>query len=643
MQQPTHGEIPEFRRRYRYLVAFVLLSFVVLMGRLWHLQIARGDHYRRLTENNIVQSRRIPTVRGRIYDRRGRLLVANRPSYDVYVSPRFVTRDAVEKLVELLSLSPDRARSLRKRVERYRGKRRVSEMLLLRDVSRDQLARLVTHKGKLHGINVLAVAHRHYREANLAAHVLGYMNEVTRAQLRRDKGRHYHPGDLVGRAGLERAYERHLRGVPGRERIVVDAHGHRKGDAVAAELLKGERRSEPIPGHNIYLTLDVELQRLAERAMRRHASGAAVVVEVNTGRLLAYVSRPAFDPNTMTGRLSVEEARRLLEDPHRPLLDKVSRENYFPGSIYKVVSAIASLEENILDPEEKVKCVRFHHFGGRNFRCGHAHGKVALHHAIAESCNVYFYTLAEMVGMDRMARFARMLGLGASTGLGLNGEVGGLVPTKEWYKRRKRPFRIGFTLNAAIGQGDVKVTPLQMVMLYAAIANGGKLLSPQLVERIETSDGMLVQGFAPRLRRQIKLKPETLRRVREALAAVVAHRDGTAHKARLDNIEVAGKTGTAQVGRRRDKDGKLTYKPPHAWFAAYAPARAPRIAVVVFVKNGGKAARVAAPVAMQIINGYFKYVSSGSTSGGSSSGGAGSTSKPVGAAAKRSVAKEPAR
>ncbi|MBW2734984.1 MAG: penicillin-binding protein 2 [Deltaproteobacteria bacterium] len=601
-----HGEIPEFKRRYRYLVAAVVLTFLMLMGRLWQLQVVRGPHFRQQTENNFVQEVRIPMVRGMIHDRRGRRLVQNRPSFDVYATPRFVTEASLSLLLQELKLAPELAAALDRRLKGTKGRRRYQQVLLLRDISRDQLARLETNKAELAGVSVSAVAHREYVHGNLAAHLLGYMNEISKRELKKDKEGIYHPGDLVGRYGVERMYEANLRGMVGFERVVVDASGTRHGESVARELLGTNRRVEPQPGHHLVLTLDLDLQRLVERALRRHRSGAAVVMEVKTGRILASASRPAFDPNVLTGRLSSEEYRRLIEDPHRPLLDKVVRENYFPGSTFKVVTAVAAVEEGLVDWEEKILCKRFYRKYRVPKRCSHAHGLTDLNHALIESCNIFFYTVGERVGIDRIARYARMLGLGASTGLGLNHEVSGFIPTKAWYARTKRRFRVGHTLNAAIGQGDVKVTPIQMVSLFAAIANGGRLMLPQIVERIETSDGQVVQRFEPRLRRTLPIKPATLALIQESLRGVVGHKDGTAFDVRLADIAVSGKTGTAQVARRSKK--RSFWLNDHAWFASYAPSDDPEIVVVVLVEHGGRAAKVAAPAAMEIIRGYFKFV-----------------------------------
>lgn len=602
-----NGDIPEFKRRYGYLVGLVCVVFAVLVGRLWQVQMIQGEQYSQQSEENFVQTVRIASVRGLILDRKRRPMVNNRPSYSAYITPRFATEASVERLNQEISLSPEVGERLRRRLEQAKGVKRLRPLLVQRDISRDQLARLETHKGELAGVSVVARAHRNYIHGNLLAHLLGYMNEISADELSRAKDKGYNSGDLVGRSGVERMYEAHLRGVPGRERIVVDARGRRKRGPEAEELLGEDRRLEPRPGHSMVLTIDLEVQRLVERALRNYPSAAAVVLEVDTGRILASASKPAFDPNILSGRLSRREAKRLHENPYHPLLDRVVREHYFPGSTYKVIPAIAALEEHLIAPGDKIRCKGWHRLGKRNFRCSHAHKKTNMHGALVQSCNVYFYTLAETVGMDLMAKYARLFGLGAPTGLGLNGEVSGFIPTKAWYARRKQPFRVGFTLNAAIGQGNTKTTPIQIASLYAAIANGGSLYLPQVVERLETSKGKLVQQFTPRLRRKITIAPCTLSIIRKGLWGVVHEEDGTAYETRLSKVMVSGKTGTAQVSRRAKK-GKTIWLKDHSWFAAYAPSERPVISVAVIIEHGGRAAKVAAPVAMAIIKGYFKYV-----------------------------------
>ena len=596
-----HGEIPEFRRRYRYLVTVVCISFAVLLGRLWQVQIMRGDRYAQKCEDNFVQELRIPSIRGLVVDAKRRPLANNRPRYSVYLLPRFSTPASLERLIQEIALEPERVERLQRRIRAAQGKRRYHPLLVHPDISRDYLARLETHKDKLPGVYTVARAHREYPQANLASHTLGYMNEVNARELRKDKTNDYQSGDVVGRFGVERMYESRLRGEPGRELIVVDAKGHRKGGKEVDELLGSNRRKEPVPGQNLVLTVDTEVQRLVERALSRHAAGAVVMLEVNSGRILASASKPDFNPNILSGSLSRADAKRLHENELKPHLDRVFRENYFPGSTYKVVAAIAALEEQVVTPEEKIVCKKIHPAGRRYPGCTHAHGKINMHRAIVESCNIYFYTMAERVGMDTLARYARKMGLGVPTGLGLNGEVGGFIPTKAWYASRKERFRIGYTLNAVIGQGNTKATPVQMASLYAAIANGGSLYMPQILEQVETIDGKLVQRFKPRFRGKIPAKPATLELLHKALRGVVNEDGGTAYDSRLKELYVSGKTGTAQVSRR-------SHKADHSWFAAYAPSDKPEVAVVVLIEHGGVAAKVAAPLALRIMQEYFRYV-----------------------------------
>jgi penicillin-binding protein 2 len=350
--------------------------------------------------------------------------------------------------------------------------------------------------------------------------------------------------------------------------------------------------------------LDIELQDITEKALKKHKSGAAAVVEVDSGRVLALASWPAPDPNVLTGRLSRAQADELARDPARPLIDKALRENYFPGSTFKVAAMLAGLEDGLVDPSEKVTCHGSMQFGRRTFHCVEPHGKVNLHDAMVQSCNVYFYQLGDRLGLDRIARVAEDLGFGAPTGLGLNGEVAGFIPNMLYYKKQGE-FQKGFVLNTAIGQGSVKVTVLQLAMAYAAVANGGKLYVPQIVERLETPSGKVVQEFPPRPRRMLTASPEMLARVRAALADAVNDPKGTSFAARVPELDVAGKTGTAQVKNHRIQAGEGGALADHAWFASFAPVHHPQIAVVVLIEHGGFGAKAATPTAMEIYQGYF--------------------------------------
>jgi penicillin-binding protein 2 len=602
-----------FTHRSRYLIIIVCVCFFILAGRLFHLQIVEGAVHKRNAEDNFLHKVILPPVRGLIKDRRGRILVRNRPCYNVYIVPRFFTKTSFARIKRYLKLDDEQINYITKRIVNAQGEKRYFSLLAVRDINRDELARLETNLHLLPGVRILSETRRVYPYGPMAAHVLGYLNEVSGQELERLKG--YRLGDKIGRYGVERRWEFYLRGVPGYERFVVDAKGRRKGEKTQTRLLGplAKRRVDARPGYNLVLTLDADVQKSAERALRWHKSGAAVVLEVSTGRILAMASKPTFDPNILSGRLTQEQARALYDNPYHPMLDKVLQGSYFPGSTYKVIPAMAALEERLVDTTEEIFCKKYHEYGKRSaFRCTHAHGPVNLYHAIVQSCNIFFYHMAERVGMDRMARYARDFGLGSPTGLGLNAEQGGFIPTKAWYnKYMPGGFRIGHTLNSGVGQGNVSVTPLQLAMVYATIANGGKLYLPQIVDRIETADGQIVQTFPPQIRRRVQVSTKTLRLIRRALKGVINNPLGTAYDARVDGIDGAGKTGTAQVTKRgktaRNRKEWRKFM-DHAWFASYAPTAHPEIVVVVLVEHGGSAAKVAAPAAMKIMRDFFTQI-----------------------------------
>ncbi len=614
------AELPEIRRRARFFGIFVMLVFLAIAGRLFYLQVIEGDTFYRLTSDNIIRTDPLPAVRGQIRDRKNRVLATVRPSYNLYVSPRQLTSDGFAKLRGALGMSAEQAVEVweRLRGERADGTapaaRNERPVLLAEDISREAMAAIETGLD-VPGVKIVSVGRREYPYGDVASHVLGYMNEISAEELRAKKDEGYHAGDLVGRTGVERQWEGYLRGRDGFDKIVVDRRGLPRPNI--RELVDGPVRQPAVAGNNVFLTIDVDVQRMAERSLRAYNAAAAVVMDVETGRLLAMVSKPGFDPNEMSGHLSPEAQQRLLADRFHPLRDKVLNETYFPGSTFKAVSALAALEDRLITPEDRVKCRGSYEFGRRRFKCTKTHLTVSLYEAIVQSCNVYFYDIGARPGMmDRLAKYGADMGLGAPTGLGLNGEEGGFIPTEAWYREQKKlnpkaeGFQMGQSLNAVIGQGSTRVTLLQMVTMYAAIANGGKLWLPQVVERIESPDQKVLEEFAPRVRRELSVSPENLTLVRQGLVGVVNEVKGTAFRARIkDGVEVAGKTGTAQV-RRQGHHGELSAydQNDHAWFVGFAPAGNPKIAFAVLIEHGGHGGEVAAPAAMEIVHNYFETV-----------------------------------
>jgi penicillin-binding protein 2 len=614
------AELPEMRRRARFFGFFVLAAFLAIAGRLFYLQVVEGDAFYRLTSDNIVRTEILPAVRGQIRDRKGRVLATVRPSYNLYVTPRLLTSENFARLRAVLGMNGDEAIDVWERLQgpgadaapgSPAAREKERPVLLSEDISREAMAAIETGLD-LPGVKIVSVPRRSYPFGALASHVVGFMNEVSADELRAKKDEGYRAGDLVGRTGIERQWEGYLRGRTGFQKIVVDRRGLPKTDI--HEITDGPTAQAAVPGNHIVLTLDVDAQRITERALRAPSAAAAVVLDVDTGRVLAMVSKPGFDPNEMSGHLSPDAEQRILTDRFHPLRDKTLQETYFPGSTFKAVSALAALEDRLITPDERTKCHGSFELGRRRFGCTKTHLSVAMYDAIVQSCNVYFYELGARPGMmDRLAKYGAELGLGAPTGLGLNGEEGGFLPTEEWYREQKRQnpknegFQVGHALNAVIGQGSTRVTLLQMATLYAAIANGGKLWLPQIVDHVEAPDGQVLEEFPPRVRRELSVSPESLAFVRQALVGVVNEPKGTAFKVRSKEIEVGGKTGTAQVRGRRDPATGYEVA-THAWFVGFAPAGRPRIALAVLVEHGGHGGDVAAPIAMEIVNNYFDTV-----------------------------------
>jgi penicillin-binding protein 2 len=653
----ARSDVGEFRRRYKWMALTALLAFGAVIVRLFQLQVVDGTEYTAIAHENIIRRVVLPTTRGVIRDTGGKVLASSRPSYDVEIVPGRVMPsarpvryrngqpvahdpDSWGRLADVLRLNPEERRNFESRIRAAcvndddKSPCWRTPILVREDVPRDAVSELKQHRDELAGVDVVGVPVRFYPYKNLAAHMLGYVAEIDAdtlskyrptgyEDLSRDEQQRLNPldyagGDSVGATGIERAWESYLRGQRGWEKRVVDARGRYRSGPEAERLIDAPPGLEPIPGRDLRLSVDVDLEQAIERAMRPHAAGAVVVIDVRTGRLLALYSKPDFDPNDLSGgggHTRVREAfNRLYADPLRPMLDKTMSGAFQPGSTMKPFSALAALEDHIVDPDHVEKCEGFVTFGRRTFRCSHVHGPVRLHEAIARSCNVYFFHLAEMVGMDRIARVSQAFGLGERTGLGINPEAPGRIPTRSWYALRYRgQFRVGFTLNMAIGEGDVTVTPLQLALAYSAIANGGTLYQPQIVRAVETSDGAVVQEFPPRIRRQVAVDPDNLRLVADALYEVVNDANGTAYPARDPSLDVAGKTGTAQTGyiAKKDDDAKTAWflSQNHAWFSSFAPAHSPEVAVTVLVEHGGSGPEVAVPVAMQIVREYERLQS----------------------------------
>lgn len=603
-------EVGEFRKRYRWMALFVIAVFGVIIFRVAQVQLFQSDRWSGIAQKNITKTLELPATRGVIRDVEGRTVASNRPSYDVFATPKLLRAEDPERIAALMDLSKGELRRLEQRIAAVPPQRRTHQIQLFRDIDRDQLAALETHLSELPALDIVTVPLRDYPYATLGAHLIGYLNEVNESDLQREAGSGaYRSGDRIGRKGLERRYEDLLRGSRGFRRVVVDARGRalrgERPDSLEVEMLR-----KPVPGHDLSLTLDMRLMEAFDRAFRPHPSGAAVVVDIHTGAIRALYSKPVYDPNEMSSGLSTQRYAELTSDPFRPLIDKTIYETYFPGSTFKVITALAALEDGVVDPAQRVECNGFIKIGRQRFRCNKRHEWVDLYDSVVQSCNVYFWELAEAVGIERINRFARAFGFAQPTGIGVNSEAEGFLATREWYQKHYGAFRIGYTLNTAIGQGNTRVTVLQLTMAYAAIANGGTLYVPQVVQNVRAPDGSLSDTFQPRVNRRVGVAPEHLELIRNALIDVVHDEDGTGFRARnQDGVRVAGKTGTAQVvgrrGRSDDSSSAWYLDRSHGWFAGFAPADEPQVAFAVLVEHGGSGGQSAAPIATAVMQEYF--------------------------------------
>ncbi len=599
------AESPEVRRLMLVATLVVALCFSALVGRLWYLQLLQGDYFRQQSENNRVRLVDVPPRRGRIYDRKGRLLADNRPAFTLAVVPEDVSDwgQLARRLHRLVGINPA---ELVKARAAHRGQPPFKPIRVHSHLNRQELALLETFRYELPGVKVLVEYRRAYLSPRMTAHAIGYLGEINQRELAAAPRSLYRMGDYVGRYGLEASRERMLHGRRGARQVEVDALGRE------LEVLD---EVHAVPGNSLVLSLDLDLQRAAAKALKGEA-GAVVALSPKTGEVYCLYSAPSFDQNRFITGLTDQQWRAISTDERHPLKDRAISGLYPPGSTYKIVTAAAGLAEGVITPETTFFCSGQIPFGRRVYKCWAikkgGHGHVDLHKAIRESCDVYFYRVGMRLGVDRLARYARAFGLGRPTGIQLPNESGGLVPTSAWKKKRfGEPWQDGETLSLAIGQGFNLVTPLQLARMVAVVANGGRLVTPTLVKEVIPPDGRPPVPEPPGVATRVPVKPEYLALVAKGLVAVINEPGGTARRVRLPGITVAGKTGTAQVvGLKFEKSfGKAKMVPwkyrSHALFVCYAPAEDPEIAVAVVVEHGGHGGSVAGPVAKAVLEAYF--------------------------------------
>lgn len=586
----------------------VIFAFSILFLRSIYLQIIKGEEFRLLSEKNAVRLTGIKAPRGLIFDRNKNLLVDNRPSFNLKIMLEDTgnVKETISKLSKMLEVP---AEDLMKKISDAGSGAFYKPVVLRDDITRDHLAVIEAHKFDLPGVFIDIEPSRHYIYKKIASHMLGYLGEVNNDELLSGKYPNVKSGDFIGRYGVEKSFENYLQGKRGGRQIEVDANGR---------TIKVLKTVEPVTGFDLKMTIDFDLQQTAEK-MLEEKHGAVVALDPNTGDVLVMASAPSFDQNDFVGGISSKKWKALMSDRGKPMTNKAIQGEYPPASTYKIITSIAALEEKQIDLHSSAFCPGYYKYGNRVYRCWnkHGHGEVSVIEAIAQSCDVFYYQAGDKVGVDTLAKYAMGCGLNKKTGIQLEDERKGLIPTSSWKKKRfNEPWHRGETLSISIGQGYDLVTPLQMAVFIAAVGNGGTLYKPRVVSAIESSQGNVVKDIPVEISGKLPAGKKTLEIIQKGLFKVVEDDRGTAKKIRLKHVKIAGKTGTAQVFSVKSGDKLKTehldfYLRDHAWFMCYAPAENPVIAIAVLIEHGAHGSTAAAPIAAALIGKYINDPSAG--------------------------------
>jgi penicillin-binding protein 2 len=578
-------KIPQGRLAlFSYLsVAFIVL---LLVG-FWKLQVIQSGHFSDLAERNQIRNIPIIAPRGALLDREGRVLVDSYPSFSILLlrdDPKALQK-SLPQIEDGLGIAKE---DLTQQLENARFEPKFEPIVIKPAASQADIAFVESHRADLPVLELMMVQRRRYQHGQMLANTIGYVGEVSAQQLEQSDGR-YRPGDIVGKAGLEREYNEQLEGTDGMRRVVVNSVG---------KAMRTLDDVEALPGKPIQLTIDYDLQAIAEADMADKA-GAVVALDGRTGEVLVMISRPTFDPNDFAVRIPASEWAKLNSDPETPLLNRAIQAQLAPGSVFKIVMATAMLDSKAIPADFHAFCPGHAEFYGRVFHCWRpqGHGSVDVHHAIVASCDVFFYTIGKMLGIDRIHDYAVGLGLGRPTGVDLPGEQPGLIPSEDWVQRvYHHKWYAGETISVSIGQGSVTVTPIQLARMITAVASGGTLVQPHLLKNLTTLKTS-----------QFPLSDDAVEQVTQGMYGVINEGGGTGYSLRLQNVDFSGKSGTAQLmsyeaGAKMGKKGKNT----NGWFVGYAPRRNPEIVVAAVVQDtdlhGGS---TAGPVVRDIVKAYY--------------------------------------
>jgi penicillin-binding protein 2 len=571
----------------------ILFMMLALVAGLWRLQVVGADYYRSQAEQNRVRKVPVLAARGKLFDRDNRLIVDNYPSVSCFlVREQNQNVDADLPLIARgLNLDLEQ---LRATLRHYRAAPGYQPIPIKQDITADETAFIEAHRNELPELETIDEERRLYPRDGFAAHLIGYVGEVSEEDLNQSRYAAYEPGDVVGKAGVEATYDQLLRGQDGSRDVMVDSHGREVGYL---------RTQHAVSGQDIKLTIDIDLQRTAELALG-DANGAVVAMDPRNGEILAMVSHPSYDPNAFAVRINRTDWNELITNPNHPLMNKAIQDQLAPGSTFKIIMSAAGLQEGVAQ-DMRVNCAGGGTFYGRFFKCDKHHGVLDIHQAIPLSCDTFFYALAQRLGIDTIAKYATALGLGSKTGIDLPNEMAGIMPSTQWemrtYHQRYYP---GNTISVGIGQGETQVTPLQLARALGGIASNGHLVRPHLVNPAQLPGDYqqaILDTFPGSGEKTVPLNPDTWMTITEGMAAATT--TGTAAAAHLEGIDFAGKTGTAQVVGSGDTHTKGGAKTPNSWFVGMVPRRNPEIVICVLQEHGDWGAN-SAKIAAQIVTTY---------------------------------------
>lgn len=622
-------EVKEFLPKYRFFYLALFITFVTFVSRLWYLQVLEGSTLRSFSEKNRIKQNKVNAPRGLVFDRNGKILVENQQGYDAILSPQYIQKleEVAAVVAPILGMEPDK---LVQKVLKSKKQNGPFVPVVVKDnLSREEVFRLKRIRLETQGLEIKESVVRFYPLRNNSSQLFGYVGEISKKQIPNynkkfsDLGLTFEQGDIVGQNGLEENLESDLRGESGIEFLQVDAFGREartQTPNIYGEKIKDQ---DSVPGKNVILTLDRDIQDVAYKVFSEQQRTGGVVAMKSNGEVIAWVSTPAFDPNDFSRGITPQLWGTLINDPDKPLRNKVIQDHYSPGSTFKAFMAMAALQEKTISDTTVVNCPGTIMFGRRpyhdNYKPGF--GNITVYDAIERSSNVFFYKLGIQLGIDKMYNYISLLGLGAPTGIELKRETSGTMPSAEWKKKNiGEEWQPGENLSTAIGQGFVQVTPLQMAVAYNAIGTEGQVVKPFIIKKVVDTDGKVIQENFPKVVRDlsqvqangIKIDNKTFKIVKEALRRVIQGDRGTARALRVPGIEIAGKTGTTQVMGFAANDiytkceNRPRHQRHHGWFVGFAPADKPEIVVAALAEHSCHGASGAGPVVKEIFKTYFE-------------------------------------